>query len=56
MESPEVKKLAEEDPQGLLNEYPNGCVIDEIQRAPELLSYIQVRIDGAKTNGMYVLT
>jgi uncharacterized protein len=39
-----------------LNQYPEGAVIDEIQRVPELLSYIQVIIDEKRENSLYVLT
>ncbi len=56
MESPEVRQLAKEDPQSLLSRYPEGAVIDEVQRVPELLSYIQVRVDEIGKNGLYILT
>lgn len=56
IESPETRKLALEDPKELLSRYPNGLIIDEIQRAPELLSYIQVMVDEKKQSGLYVLT
>ena len=56
MESPETRRLAEDDPQGLLSRYPEGAIIDEVQRVPELLSYIQVIIDERKQNGLYILT
>lgn len=36
--------------------YPPPVVIDEIQHAPELLSYIQVAVDAQPGNGRYVLT
>ena len=35
---------------------PNGAVLDEIQRAPELLSYIQPLIDERQVTGQYILT
>ena len=56
MESPEILTLAENDPQALLNRYPNGAIIDEVQRAPILLSYIQVLVDQRGQNGLYILT
>lgn len=56
MESPEMRLLAETDPNGLLSRYPTGAVIDEVQRAPALLSYIQVIVDEKKQNGQYILT
>ncbi len=56
MESPETRILAETDPNGLLARYPDGVVIDEVQRVPALLSYIQVIVDEKRQNGQYILT
>lgn len=39
-----------------LNRYPEGAIIDEIQRAPLLLSEIQVRVDESGRKGVYILT
>ena len=56
MESPEIRLLAEEDPNGFLAQYPNGAIIDEVQRTPELFSYLQVIVDKKKKNGLFILT
>ncbi|OGT26653.1 MAG: AAA family ATPase [Gammaproteobacteria bacterium RIFCSPLOWO2_02_FULL_42_14] len=56
LESPEVRALAETDPHGLLSRYPNGAILDEVQRVPSLLSYIQLIVDKRKKNGLYILT
>lgn len=40
LEDPDVRMAAEADPRGFLDSVPEGAVLDEIQRAPELLSYI----------------
>lgn len=56
LEHIETREYAAADPIGFLNRYPDGAVIDEIQRVPELLSYIQVMIDEKKSNGMFALT
>ncbi|MBL9119949.1 MAG: ATP-binding protein [Phycisphaerae bacterium] len=45
LESLEVRRSAIDDPVGFLDRFPRGAVLDEVQRAPELLSYLQVRID-----------
>ncbi len=45
LEHPEERDFAIDDPQGFLNRMPNGGIIDEIQRVPKLLSYIQVISD-----------
>jgi len=56
LESPETRALAEADPKKFLSESPQGLVIDEIQRLPSLLSYIQVLVDERQTVGQFILT
>lgn len=34
--------------------YPNGAILDEVQRTPHLLSYIQVRVDEMDRKGMFI--
>lgn len=48
LESPDVRQLAYDDPKGFLNNYPNGAVLDEVQKVPDLFSYIQVMVDDNK--------
>ena len=47
MESPEIRQLAEQDAREFLKRHPAPLIIDEIQRLPMLLSYIQVECDPA---------
>ena len=56
LERPDVRAFATGDPLGLLNQYPDGAILDEIQRAPDLLSYLQVHIDEQNRPGLFVLT
>lgn len=56
LEDPDTREIAARDPRAILNKYPDRLIIDEIQRVPQLLSYIQVIVDEAKRDGMYVLT
>jgi uncharacterized protein len=56
LERPDTREFARTDPRGFLAQFANGGVLDEIQRAPELLSYIQVDVDERKQNGRYILT
>lgn len=56
LESPRSRRFAEEDPERFLAGYPDGAVLDEIQRAPELLSWLQVLADERRKNGLFVLT
>ena len=50
------REFAQSDPRGFLRKIPDGAVIDEIQRAPNLTSYIQGIVDEKKINGMFILT
>lgn len=55
VEDPDIRLFASEDPRGFLATYPDKTIIDEIQRVPELLSYIQGHVDKENRNGMYLL-
>lgn len=56
LEDPDVRMAAETDPRGFLAKLPEGGVLDEIQRFPGLLSYIQGIVDRRKKAGMFILT
>ena len=56
LEHPETRTVALEDPKSFFMQYPAPVIIDEIQRAPQLLSYIQVIADEKKMNGLFILT
>ena len=56
LESPRVRRFAQEDPERFLAGYPDGAILDEVQRVPELLSWLQVLADERRTNGLFVLT
>lgn len=56
LENLDTRILAKEDPKGFLQNYPNNCIIDEIQHVPELLSYIQTIVDEEKVKGRFILT
>jgi len=55
LEAPDVRARAEEDPRGFLAQ-GDRLVLDEVQRAPELLSYIQGLVDEDDRPGRFVLT
>ena len=55
LEMPDVREFARSDPRGFFNRIPEGAIIDEIQRVPELSSYIQGIVDEVKLNGMFIL-
>jgi predicted AAA+ superfamily ATPase len=56
LEDPDVLALAESDPRGLLASNPHGAVLDEAQRAPQLFSYLQTRVDESGAPGAWILT
>jgi len=56
LESPDVRAFAIDDPRGFLTQYPKGAVLDEIQNAPNLPSYLQEIIDRDPTPGRWILT
>jgi len=56
LESPDTRAFAEDDPRGFLAEYGEPVILDEIQRVPSLLSYLQERVDAAPGNGRFVIT
>ena len=56
LEDPDLRQIALEDPRGLLARYPQGAILDEVQRAPQLLSYLQTRVDADLAPGAFVLT
>ena len=56
LEAPDIRAFAAEDPRGFLAQFPHGAVIDEVQRAPDLLSYLQVLIDADPVPGRWILT
>jgi predicted AAA+ superfamily ATPase len=56
MENPDIRLAAQTDPRGFFKGIPNGAIIDEIQRVPDLLSYIQGIVDEKQQSGMFILT
>jgi len=56
LESPDTREFAATDPRGFLAAYPAGVIIDEIQRVPDLVSYIQGIVDERKMPGQFILT
>lgn len=39
------------DPKGFIARFPNGVIIDEAQRWPQIFSYLQVEVDNDRING-----
>jgi predicted AAA+ superfamily ATPase len=56
LETPDEREFALTDPRGFLERFAEGAIIDEIQHAPELFSWIQTDVDAHGKMGRFVLT
>lgn len=58
LESFEEQEFAGVDPKGFLERFRHeeGVILDEIQKTPRLLSYIQIDVDQRNSAGRYILT
>jgi hypothetical protein len=56
LEDLDTREFALNDPRGFLSSHDKGAVIDEVQRAPNLFSYIQTVVDGQNKAGQFILT
>jgi predicted AAA+ superfamily ATPase len=56
LEDPDVRLAAEADPRGFFANHPKGAILDEVQRLPELLPYIQGIVDRSSDRGLFILT
>lgn len=56
LENPDVRRFAMEDPRGFLSRYEEGAIFDEVQRTPELFSYLQEILDNSNKTGRFILT
>jgi predicted AAA+ superfamily ATPase len=56
LEEPDTRQMALDDPRAFLDRLPEGAVLDEVQRAPELLSYLQTNVDTDGRMGRFLLT
>jgi len=56
LEEPDLRQAANDDPRSFLARFPKGAVLDEVQRCPGILSYLQTRVDAESRMGVYILT
>jgi uncharacterized protein len=58
LEDFDMRELANTDPRRFLEDYPSesGIILDEIQYAPEILSYIKTAIDRENKKGFFIMT
>jgi len=56
LEDPDTRELALADPRRFLARHADGAILDEVQRAPALMSYLLGVADAATRMGRFVLT
>jgi predicted AAA+ superfamily ATPase len=56
LENPDTRYYATTDPRGFLESLLEGAILDEIQRVPQLFSYLQEILDGTNQKGLFILT
>lgn len=56
LENPQTRVLCAEDPKSLLRDGTEKIIIDEAQREPEILSWVQVFVDRENEPGQFILT
>lgn len=56
LENPAELEFATQDPARFLNRFPEGAILDEIQRAPHLFSWLQTIVDEQRVMGQFVVT
>lgn len=56
LENPDMRTFASDDPNGFLKKYNDHVILDEVQRVPELFSYIQTIVDESQKMGQFILS
>jgi predicted AAA+ superfamily ATPase len=56
LEDLDMRQFAQDDPRGFLAQYDDRTIIDEVQRVPDLLSYLQTKLDSSRDHAQYILT
>jgi predicted AAA+ superfamily ATPase len=56
LENPDIREEAINDPRSLLSRYSDGAIFDEVQRCPELLSYLTQIVDEGPKQCRFILT
>lgn len=56
LEPLDIRDYAASDPRGFLHEHADGAIFDEVQRVPELFSYLQEDVDNRAEPGRFILT
>jgi predicted AAA+ superfamily ATPase len=56
LENLQERNFALSDPVQFLAQFPDGAILDEVQRAPELFSYLQQVLDEDSRKGLFILS
>ena len=56
LEHPPTLAKAQADPEAFLLQYKQGAILDEVQRMPEIFSYLQGILDTSSKRGQFILT
>lgn len=56
LEPPDVRAHARADPRSFLADLEGGAILDEVQHAPDLVSYLQAEVDARPEPGRFILT
>ena len=56
LENQKDRNLALADPVNFLSAFQRGAILDEVQKAPELFSYLQGILDASDEKGKFILT
>jgi len=56
LEELDQRDYATNDPRRFLAQFPDGAVLDEVQRCPGLFSYLQTQVDNDGRSGLFILT
>ena len=56
LENPDQRSFANEDAVGFLEKYNSKIIFDEVQKAPNLFSYMQTLVDESGEMGQFVLS
>lgn len=56
LEDPDTRAFATDDPRAFLRQAADGAILDEVQRVPQLFSYLQSMVDADRRMGRFILT
>lgn len=56
LDDPDIARLVNEDPRGLLDTYRDGLILDEAQAVPSLFTYLKTTVDADPRPGKYIVT